>query len=62
MLQQGEEIGWVSEMMGHVDIHTALTKYARFIPRKKKKRAMFLNNVDFGRTKSTQNLHSEKKF
>lgn len=61
MLQQGEEIGWVSEMMGHTDIHTTLTKYARFIPRKQKKRAKFLNNIDFGKSKSAQNLHSEKK-
>ena len=47
MLQQGEEIGWVSQMMGHTDIHTTLTKYARFIPRETKKRAIFLNNLDF---------------
>jgi hypothetical protein len=62
MLQQGEEIGWVSEMMGHTDIHTTLTKYARFIPRKQNKRAKFLNNIDFGLSKSVQNLHSKKSF
>lgn len=60
MLQQNEEIGWVSEMMGHNDIHTTLTKYARFIPRQKKRRAKFLNNIDFGNTKSAQNLHNKK--
>lgn len=60
MLQQGEEIGWVSQMMGHTDIHTTLTKYARFIPSKKKKRAAFLNNIDFGTGKSEQILHSSK--
>ncbi len=60
MLQQGEEIAWVSQMMGHIDIHTTLTKYARYIPRKNTKRAKFLNNIDFGEAKSAQNLHSKK--
>jgi len=60
MLQQGEEIGWVSQMMGHTDIHTTLSKYARFIPNKKKRRAVFLNNIDFGVGKSAQNLHNIK--
>ena len=46
MLQQAEEIAWVSQMMGHSDIHTTLTKYTRFIPRKNKKRATFLD--EFG--------------
>jgi integrase len=59
MLQQGEEIGWVSQMMGHTDIHTTFTKYARFIPRKQKQRANFLNNIDFGKEKSAQNLHNK---
>lgn len=57
MLQQNEEIGWVSQMMGHTDIHTTLTKYARFIPRKQTKRAKFLNNLEFGKEISAQNLH-----
>ncbi|MGD9970936.1 MAG: tyrosine-type recombinase/integrase [Sulfuricurvum sp.] len=61
MLQQNEEIGWVSQMMGHTDIHTTLSKYARFIPRKQTKRAKFLNNLEFGREKTTQNLHTENK-
>lgn len=59
MLQQGEEIGWVSDMMGHTDIHTTLSKYARFIPRKQTKRAKFLNNLEFGKSKSAQNLHTK---
>lgn len=60
MLQQGEEFGWVSEMMGHADMHTTLIKYSRFIPREHKKRAKFLNNLDFSKSKSAQNLHSKK--
>ncbi len=59
MLQQGEEIGWVSDMMGHTDIHTTLSKYARFIPRKQTKRAKFLNNLEFGKSKSAQILHTK---
>ncbi|WP_345993248.1 site-specific integrase [Sulfurimonas sp. HSL-1716] len=62
MLQQGEEIGWVSQMMGHRDIHTTLTKYARYIPRKQTKRAKFLNNIDFEMEQSAQNLHSVKSY
>ena len=32
--------------MGHTDMLTTLTKYARFMPRVEKQRATFLNNVD----------------
>ena len=46
-------------MMGHTDIHTTFIKYARFIPRKQKERAKFLNNVDFEKQKSAQNLHTK---
>lgn len=62
MLQQGEEIGWVSQMMGHIDIHTTLSKYARFIPNKKKRRATFLNNIDFESNKSAQKVHTKKDY
>jgi len=47
MLQQGEEVGWISKMMGHTDIHTTLTKYTRFVPRREQKRAVFLNDINF---------------
>jgi integrase len=43
MLQQKEEIAWISKMLGHSDIHTTLTKYARYIPTKNIERAKFLN-------------------
>ena len=46
MIQQGEEIGWVSAMMGHKNIHVTLSKYARFIKRKEIKRATFLNDIE----------------
>jgi integrase len=44
MLQQGEELAWVSEMMGHTNINTTLAKYTRFMPRKSTKRALFLDD------------------
>ena len=43
MLQQNEDIAWISNMMGHADIHTTLTKYTKYIPRKNIKRASFLS-------------------
>jgi len=46
MLQQNEEVASISQMMGHADIHTTLTKYARFVPRVTKKRAKFVDDLD----------------
>lgn len=46
MIQQGEEIPWVSMMMGHKDIHTTLTRYAKYIPRERRKRADFIENLN----------------
>jgi len=46
MLQQGEEIPWVSAMMGHKDIHTTLTRYARYIPRERRRRAKFIESLN----------------
>lgn len=46
MIQRGEEIAWVSKMMGHANIGITLEKYARYIPRKDVKRAVFLNELE----------------
>ncbi len=46
MIQKGEEIGWVSATMGHKNMNVTLSKYARFIPRKNKKRATFLDDLE----------------
>ncbi|MCH9814380.1 MAG: site-specific integrase [Epsilonproteobacteria bacterium] len=46
MIQQGEEIGWVSSTMGHKNIYVTLTIYAKFIKRKKQERATFLDDLD----------------
>ena len=40
------QVAWVSYMLGHTDMHTTLTKYARYISRAKKKRATFMDNVN----------------
>jgi integrase len=43
MISNGEDILWVSHMLGHKDSSTTLEKYARYIKHKNKKRAQFLN-------------------
>lgn len=42
MISNGEDILWVSKMLGHKDSSMTLEKYARFIKGNKKKRAQFL--------------------
>jgi len=44
MLENGEDILWVSNMLGHTDATMTLSRYARYIKRKDKKRATFLKN------------------
>ncbi|MDQ1341001.1 MAG: Integrase [Campylobacterota bacterium] len=43
MISEGEDILWVSNMLGHKDSSMTLQKYARYIKNTKKKRAQFLN-------------------
>jgi len=38
----GEDILWVSNMLGHTDSTMTLSKYARYIKRENKKRGQFL--------------------
>ena len=45
MLQQGEEASWISKMMGHSDVYTTLTRYAKFIPNSSKRRATFMDDL-----------------
>ena len=42
MLENGEDILWVSNMLGHTDSTMTLSKYARYIKRENKKRGQFL--------------------
>lgn len=40
-LQAGEDILWISKIMGHSTPKTTLEKYSKFIPRKAKKSSVF---------------------
>ena len=42
MLENGEDILWVSNMLGHTDSTMTLSRYARYIKRENKKRGQFL--------------------
>jgi integrase len=44
MLENGEDILWVSNMLGHTDSTMTLSRYAKYIKRDNKKRATFLEN------------------
>ncbi len=45
MLENNEDILWVSHMLGHKDTAMTLNKYAKYIKREGKKRAQFLSNL-----------------
>lgn len=42
MISNGEDILWVSNMLGHTTSAMTLTKYAKYIVNKEKKRGTFL--------------------
>ena len=42
MIGNGEDILWVSNMLGHKDSSMTLQKYARYIKHNKRERGMFL--------------------
>jgi len=45
MLLNGEDVLWVSKMLGHSDISTTMKYYIKFTEEKDKKRATFLDDV-----------------
>ncbi len=45
MLLNGEDVLWVSKMLGHADISTTMKYYIKFVEEKGKKRATFLNGM-----------------
>jgi len=45
MIENNEDILWVSNMLGHVNSTMTLSKYARYIKRANKTRATFLKDV-----------------
>lgn len=53
MLLGGEDVLWVSKMLGHSDISTTMKYYMKYTPSKQQIRAQFLD--DFGTKKCTDN-------
>ncbi len=45
MLLNGEDVLWVSKMLGHADISTTMKYYVKFVEEKGKKRATFLSDI-----------------
>ena len=45
MLKNGEDILWVSKMLGHADVSTTMKYYIKFVEEKGQKRATFLNDI-----------------
>lgn len=45
MLLNGEDVLWVSKMLGHADISTTMKHYIKFVEEKGKKRATFLDEI-----------------
>ncbi|MCQ2683427.1 site-specific integrase [Helicobacter pylori] len=45
MISMGEEPLWVSKNMGHKDLNTTYSTYARYIPQQEKERAAFLKGI-----------------
>ena len=43
MISEGEDIVWVSKMLGHSSVKMTLDIYTKYIPSKRKERATFLN-------------------
>lgn len=44
MLENGEDILWVSNMLGHIDSTMTLSRYARYIKRDDVRRATFIED------------------
>ncbi len=45
MIENGEDILWVANMLGHTDIKMTLDRYAQYVKREHKIRATFLNET-----------------
>ncbi|MDQ1337779.1 MAG: hypothetical protein QG617_746 [Campylobacterota bacterium] len=56
MLENGEDILWISNMLGHTDSTMTLSRYAKYIKRDERKRASFLEkSVALNSTETTPN-------
>lgn len=63
MISKGEDILWVSKMLGHKDLSVTLKIYTKFVPNKKIKRATFLNDFNHQETAqiTAQNINLKKE-
>lgn len=52
MLANGEDLVWVSHMLGHKDMQITSKTYVNYIKREKKARATFLDNIDLDSSKN----------
>ncbi len=57
MISYGEDIVWVSKMLGHSNVRITLEVYTKFIPNQKKERANFLNNLKQKNCNKTANTN-----
>jgi len=57
MISHGEDIVWVSRMLGHTNVRITLEVYTKFIPNQQKERAVFLNNIQAKNCKKTANTN-----
>jgi len=56
MLMGGEDILWVSQMLGHSDVSTTTRYYIKYIKSNNIKRAIFLDNFDTNMTQSINEM------
>ena len=61
MISAGEDILWVSQMLGHSNLQVTLTVYAKFIKTNKVKRATFLDNFSLETAQTTAQNELEFK-
>lgn len=62
MLKNGEDILWVSKMLGHADTSTTMKYYIKFVEEKGQKRAVFLDGIfDKNRTLFAQSENKNAK-
>lgn len=57
MISHGEDIVWVSRMLGHANVRITLEVYTKFIPNQEKERATFLNNIQVKNCNNTANIN-----
>lgn len=57
MISYGEDVVWVSRMLGHANVRITLEVYTKYIPNQKKERAVFLNDFQDKNCNKTANTN-----